>query len=81
MTKTFKTINVINNNRENGVKTEDGEIIDNVNHVYIDNECKDLIKDLNIFTCGLKDEDLHWISLKILSMDIGKNTDVFEKKV
>ena len=34
MTKTFKTINVINNNRENGVKTEDGEIIDNVNHIY-----------------------------------------------
>lgn len=48
--------------------------------IYIDNKYKDLIKDLNIFTHGLKDEDLHWISLKILSIDMGKNT-VFEGKL
>ena len=60
--KFFKDqINVINNRREDGVKTEvgvkteDGEI--NVHNKYIDNKYTILIN--SFFTHGLKDEDLH----------------------
>ena len=60
--KFFKDqINVINNNREDdvkvedGFKTEDGEIIGNVHHEYIGDEYKNSID--NIFMFGLMDED------------------------
>ena len=55
--------NVINNNRENGAKTEDGiktedsEIIDNVYNRYILDKYQDLIN--NISTHGLKDKYMH----------------------
>ena len=62
-------MNVNNDNRGNGVKTEDdvktedsvktedGEIIDNVHHRYIGDEYKNLI--VNIFKFGLKDGNLY----------------------
>ena len=77
--KFFKDqINVINNKREDGVKTEvgvkteDREI--NVHNKYIDNKYTILIN--GFFTHGLKDEDLHLtnfdnrIGLKVLPIDI-----------
>ena len=50
-------MNSINNNREGDIYTEDGEIIDNGDHIYIGDEYKDLID--NIFKSGLRNEDLH----------------------
>ena len=50
----------MNRNREDGVKTEDGEIIDRVHNRYIGDEYKTFIN--NIFTHGLKDEGLHLIN-------------------
>ena len=40
-------MNVNNNNTENDVKAEDGEIIDNVHHKYIGNEYKNLLSSLD----------------------------------
>ena len=73
--KFFKNqINVINDNREDGVETENGEITDNLYHTHVCDEKKDLIN--NIFTYGLRDKDFHLtnfvnrIGLKILSINI-----------
>ena len=73
--KFFKNqINVINDNREDGVETENGEITDNLYHSHVCDEKKDLIH--NIFTYGLRDKDFHLtnfvnqIGLKILSINI-----------
>lgn len=73
--KFFKNqINVINDNREDGVETENGEITDNLYHTHVCDEKKDLIH--NIFTYGLRDKDFHLtnfvnrIGLKILSINI-----------
>lgn len=53
--KFFKNqINVINDNREDGVETENGEITDNLYHTHVCDEKKDLIN--NIFTYGLRDK-------------------------
>ena len=53
--KLFKDqINLINTKREDDVKIEDGEIIDNVHHNYTDDKYEDLIN--NIFRYGLKDK-------------------------
>ena len=49
-------MNVINNSREDDVKTEDDEI-GNVNYRYIGDKYKALIN--NIFNHGLKEKDLH----------------------
>ena len=61
----------INDNREDGVKTEDGEIKISVHHRYIDDNYKNLIN--NIFTRGLKDGDLH---LRSFNSQIGLNNIV-----
>ena len=56
-------INVISNEREDGVKaedgvrTEDGEVTGNVHHRYFGTEYKNLF--VNIFQYGLTDGDLH----------------------
>ena len=62
--KLFKDqISVVNNKREDdakvedGVKTEDGAIIDHVHHKSIGDEYKNLIA--NIFKYGLMDGDLY----------------------
>ena len=50
-------INVINKNGEDGVKTEDNEIVDDVHHKYIGYEYKNVIA--NGFKFGLMYGDLH----------------------
>ena len=62
--KSFKDqINVVNNKREDrikaedGVETEDGEIIGNVHHRYFGDQYKNLIA--NIVKYELMDGDLH----------------------
>ena len=57
--KLFKEqISVINNTREDdGVKTEDDELIDDVHYKCISNEYQNSID--NIFKFGLMDADLH----------------------
>ena len=52
-------INVINKNGEDGVKTEDNEIVDDVHHKYIGYEYKNVIA--NVFMFGLMYGDLHLI--------------------
>ena len=50
-------IDVINKNRKDTVKTEDGRITDNMHHRYFDNEYKDLINSISVY--GLWRKDLH----------------------
>ena len=45
---------VINDNREDGVETENGEITNNLYHSHVYDEKKDLIN--NILTYGLRDK-------------------------
>ena len=52
-------INVIYKNGEDGVKTEDNEIVDDVHHKYIGYEYKNVIA--NVFKFGLMYGDLHLI--------------------
>ena len=52
-------INVIYKNGEDGVKTEDNEIVDDVHHKYIGYEYKNVIA--NVFKFGLMYEDFHLI--------------------
>lgn len=52
--KTFKDqINVINKNRKDTFKTEDGRITDMMKSRYFDKEYKDLINNLSVY--GLRD--------------------------
>ena len=56
-------MNATNNNTEDdvkaevGIKTEDDEIMYNVNHSFIDDKYKDLI--VNIFNSRLREGDFH----------------------
>ena len=49
--------NVVNKNGEDGVKTEDGEVVDDVHRKYICDEYKNVIT--NIFKFGLMNGNLH----------------------
>ena len=49
--------NVVDNNREDGVKTEDGETIDNMHNRCNDSQYRNLVNDT--FTNKLKDGELH----------------------
>ena len=56
--KTFKDqINVINKNRKDTFKTEDGRITDMMKSRYFDKEYKDLINNLSVY--GLREKDLY----------------------
>ena len=68
-------INVVKNKREDGVETEDGEIIDNVHYGYFDDECKNLI--VNIVKYELMDGDLRLTNFDNQNLSLKNTTNTY----